>query len=295
MRITDAQIHIWLKRPAGLLAPLGLPVPPSQSASDHARDSFAADQVIVAMDTAGVDRAILMPRSFDGDDNGFCLAAARANPHRFAVMGRLALEDPSRAGLISLWRDTPGMLGLRLTFTRGRSSGWLADGTADWLWPLAEAAGIPVMIHAPGQAGQIRRIATRHPALRLTVDHAGLSGDSDRDQIDALIGMVADLSDLPNVAVKASSLPSVVSDDYPFPSLYPRIKRLFDAFGPRRMFWGSDLTRLPCTYRQAVTHFTEELGFLSDTDLEWIMGRGVETWLGWDTGGSALAGQQACS
>jgi L-fuconolactonase len=290
MRITDAQIHIWRKRPPGLEAP-----PPSQSPSDHARDCFTADQVIAAMDTTGVDRAILMPRSFDGGDNGFCLAAARANPHRFAVMGRLALEDPSSAGLIARWQDTPGMLGLRLTFTRGRSSGWLTDGTADWLWPLAEAAGIPVMIHAPGQAGQIRPIAARHPALRLTVDHAGLSGDSDRNQIDALLGMVADLADLPNVAVKASCMPSVVSDDYPFPSLYPRIKRLFDAFGPRRMFWGSDLTRLPCTYRQAVTHFTEELDFLSDTDLEWIMGRAVETWLRWDTEEPDPVGRQACS
>ena len=47
------------------------------------------------------------------------------------------------------------------------------------------------------------------------------------------------------------------------------------------MFWGSDFTRLPCTYRQCLTHFTEELPWLSATDKEWIMGRGVCEWLGW--------------
>ena len=56
---------------------------------------------------------------------------------------------------------------------------------------------------------------------------------------------------------------------------------MFDAFGPRRMFWGTDLTGIPCTYRQAITLFTEEMLFLSDADLEWVMGRGVCEWLGW--------------
>ena len=49
----------------------------------------------------------------------------------------------------------------------------------------------------------------------------------------------------------------------------------------RRMFWGTDLSRLPCTYRQGVTMFTEELPWLKGEDLEWVMGRGVCEWLGW--------------
>jgi hypothetical protein len=47
------------------------------------------------------------------------------------------------------------------------------------------------------------------------------------------------------------------------------------------MFWGSDLTRLHGTYRQCVTMFTEEIPWLSQDDLTWIMGRGVCEWLGW--------------
>ncbi len=36
-----------------------------------------------------------------------------------------------------------------------------------------------------------------------------------------------------------------------------------------------------CSYRQVVTHFTEELDFLSAADLEWIMGRGLVECLRW--------------
>ena len=56
---------------------------------------------------------------------------------------------------------------------------------------------------------------------------------------------------------------------------------MVDAFGPSRVFWGSDLTRLPCTYRECVTHFTEELDWLSGNDLELVMGRAICDWIGW--------------
>jgi hypothetical protein len=47
------------------------------------------------------------------------------------------------------------------------------------------------------------------------------------------------------------------------------------------MFWGTDWTRLPCPWREAVTLFTEELEWLSDDDKAWIMGRGLCQWIGW--------------
>jgi len=70
---------------------------------------------------------------------------------------------------------------------------------------------------------------------------------------------------------------------YPFCDVHPHIRRVYDAFGPRRMFWGTDWTRLACPWRQAVTLFTEELSWLSADDREWIMGRGLSEWLGWPT------------
>ncbi len=44
-----------------------------------------------------------------------------------------------------------------------------------------------------------------------------------------------------------------------------------------------DFSRLPrgCSYGQAVTMFTEELDFLSPTELDGIMGRGVAECLNW--------------
>jgi Amidohydrolase len=92
---------------------------------------------------------------------------------------------------------------------------------------------------------------------------------------------VCALAKHPNVAVKASGLPSFSTEPYPFRDVHDAIRRLVDAFGPRRTFWGTDLTRMPCSYRECIDLFTREQRWLTGEDLEWVMGRGVSEWLGW--------------
>jgi predicted TIM-barrel fold metal-dependent hydrolase len=87
----------------------------------------------------------------------------------------------------------------------------------------------------------------------------------------------------PNVSVKLSAAPLFSSEPYPFRDMTPTIRRLFDAYGPRRSHWGTDVTNsfAKATYRQRVTHFTEELSFLSEDDKDWVMGRAIMERLGW--------------
>ena len=69
---------------------------------------------------------------------------------------------------------TKGMLGLRFTFHTKEQQKFLTSGAADWLWPAAEAAGVPLMVHPPHSLPLIDAIAERHPNLRLVIDHLGL-------------------------------------------------------------------------------------------------------------------------
>ena len=91
------------------------------------------------------------------------------------------------------------------------------------------------------------------------------------------------LARYPNVFVKVSALPCFSTEPYPFKNLNEPLRRVIAAFGPRRAFWGSDITRVPtaCSLRQVVTHFTDELDFISADDLDWIMGRSLAECLRW--------------
>ena len=94
--------------------------------------------------------------------------------------------------------------------------------------------------------------------------------------------MVA-LAKYPNVSVKVSSAPTYSLEGYPWRDMTEHIKRCFDAYGPRRCYWGTDITNAfgKSTYRQRITHFTQELKFLSEEDKEWVMGRAIRERLGW--------------
>src|SRR5215831_12951462 len=189
MLIVDAQIHLWAAdRP-------DRPWPPGGAQRAQKPYPVDKDMALAGMKEAGVDRAVIVPPSWEGERNDVALEAARLHPDRFAVMGRFP----------------PGV---------------------------------------PELCGLARRS---------------------------------------NVAVKASALPCYSVEPYPFRDVHAHTRRVYDAFGPRRMFWGTDWTRLPCPWRQAVTLFTEELAWLSSDDKEWIMGRGLCEWLGWPIGRAALS------
>jgi predicted TIM-barrel fold metal-dependent hydrolase len=102
-------------------------------------------------------------------------------------------------------------------------------------------------------------------------------------KIGEAIAATAALARFPNVSCKMSSAANRSHASYPFSDLTPHLRRVFDAFGPRRSYWGTDLTADlgKATYRQRVTHFTETLEFLNEDDKDWVMGRAILTRLGW--------------
>jgi predicted TIM-barrel fold metal-dependent hydrolase len=268
MFIVDAQVHIWSADTPERPWPKGRSHP-------HRPQPFSKDDLLNEMDAAGVARVVIVPPSWEGDRNDLALQAARLHPDRFAVMGRPPIEPRP----LDDWCEQPGMLGLRVTSNTAEARSLFDDPEA-WVWNEAERAALPVMVSPSGLLPQVDRIAQRHPQLKLVVDHLALLRAKDNAAFDDLSKLLR-LARLPNVAVKASALPAYSSHDYPYYNLHPYLRRVFDAFGPRRMFWGTDLTRLPCTYRQAITMFTQELPWLSTTDQEFVMGRAVCDWLGW--------------
>jgi predicted TIM-barrel fold metal-dependent hydrolase len=272
MPIVDAQIHTWGS---------GLPSNPSH----WQVTSFTPDEAIRLMDEAGVDAAVIHPPGWDPNSTEMALAAVRTYPGRFAIMGALPLDDPASRARVARWRQQPGMLGLRYTFLHDPARQALHRGELDWLWTEAERAGVPVAALATDSLSQLGRVAERHPGLRLTIDHLGGRGGlttlKDAAAMTHMPELLA-LARLPNVAVKATGAPGYSAEPYPFPTMQTYLRQIYDAFGPHRMFWGTDISKMPCSWRQCVTMFTEELHWLSEPDKQLVMGDALCAWWGWD-------------
>jgi len=275
MRIVDAQVHIWSS---------GTP-----SVNHRPVSVVSQQEMLVAMDEAGVDAAIIHPPGWDPDADAVAAEAQRAHPDRFAILGGFRPDRPESRALIDTWLDQPGMLGLRWALLHPDQRIWLDSGAMDWIWPAAERAGIPVALLAGPYLPQFRAIAERHPGLRLIIDHCGLIRLKQDEAAFANLDALLALARLPNVAIKATGAPGYSTQPYPFRNLHDVLHRIFDAYGPHRFFWGTDITRMPCTYRQCVTLFTEELPWLRDHDLELVMGEAIRDWLAWHPSPNIIA------
>ena len=272
MQIVDAQIHLW---------GTGLPSNLSHWQVTH----FTPEEAIPLMDAGGVDAAVIHPPGWDRNSTEMAFAAVRNYPGRFAILGSLPLDQPQSRTRIAAWRQQPGMLGLRYTFLHDPARQWLHEGKIDWLWTEAEAAGVPIAMLATNSLTDIARIVERHPGLRLTIDHLGGRGGlttlKDAAAMTHMPQLLA-LAKLPNVAVKATGAPGYSAEPYPFPTMQAYLRQIYDAFGPHRMFWGTDITKMPCSWHQCVTMFTEELPWLSEQDKRLVMGEALCRWWGWD-------------
>jgi predicted TIM-barrel fold metal-dependent hydrolase len=272
MQIVDAQIHIWGS---------GLP----SNMAHRQVTSFTAEEAIGMMDEGGVDAAVIHPVGWDPNSTQMALDAVNKYPGRFAIMGSLPLDEAASRNRIGEWRKTHGMLGLRYLFLSDRERARLDSDTLDWFWTACEDAGVPVAVLATDSLARLGQIAERHSGLRLTIDHLGGRGGNTTLKDAAAMTHIPELlklARLPNVAVKATGAPGYSSEAYPFPAMHTYLQQIYDAFGPHRMFWGTDITKMPCSWRQCVEMFTRELPWLRTEDQPLVMGQAICDWWGWD-------------
>jgi predicted TIM-barrel fold metal-dependent hydrolase len=279
MLIVDSQIHIWENG--------------KMSAHHRQIPNYSIDDALAEMASAGVDAAVIHPPSSLGESvNELAVKAVRLHPDKFCILGHFDIQSPDREKIVAHWRERPGMLGFRFTFNQAHQKSWWTDGSLDWFWAACEKHDLRVGLLASGKSIEaFGNIAKRYPRLKMHIDHIGRGGGGGGVKDDAVFAdlpnMLA-LAKLPNVAVKLSGAPSYSSEAYPYRNIHGYLRQIIETFGPERCFWGTDITRMPCSYRQCVTMFTEEMLWLKGRDLELVMGKAVVDWLGWKRPAAAL-------
>ena len=240
------------------------------------------------MDEGGVHAAVINPPSWDPNSVDLAFNAVKDYPGRFAIMGELPLDESIAANQIASWRNQPGMLGLRYLFYEASQIQLLNSNALDWLWQAASDASVPVSVLAPSSLPQIGRIAERYPALKLSIDHLGGFGGFETKKDAAAMTHFPELIKLakhPNIAVKATGAPGYSSEGYPFRPMHTFLEQIYDAFGAQRMFWGTDITKMPVPWKQCIEMFTEGLPWLREQDKPLVMGQALCDWWGWDRTG----------
>ncbi|WP_439030578.1 amidohydrolase family protein [Gordonia terrae] len=271
-RIVDAQIHVWKastpRRPW-----------PADAIEPQRSVPLEVPEVRAVMTAAGVDAALLLAPTWEGGRNDYVLEAAAAQPELFGALCRFPVADPEAVERLADWRDTAGMRGIRLSLNRGDVDGQLAAATRSGFFRAAERYRVPLSIYAPGRHELYADLAQRYPEALITVDHCAIEDDH-LPLVDAITPLL-DLARYPGIAVKASALPCFLREEYPFPSIDEALCRLVESFGAERVFFGSDLSRLPVPYVHLVEAFRDHTPGLSDADRRLVLGEALISWLDW--------------
>ncbi|HEY2478651.1 MAG TPA: amidohydrolase family protein [Solirubrobacterales bacterium] len=268
--IVDAHAHIFLRADA------------SARGSDElipAEREAPVERLRVAMDGAGVDRAVLV--GVDPADV-YVPAVRRERADVFAAiavatpeeLGRVDGVDPvaalerRREGLGLDGADTGGAAsGRREPFEfDGLRTGWLGEPGR----PLADSPALPALRRlaewglplwsylAPDQMSLLLELPEVVDGLTVVLNHLGFFPEAMRvDELgrpafdDALvperIEAVLGLSRHPAVVMMISGQYALSAESYPHPDLDELIGRSVEAFGPERCMWGSDF---PWTERE---------------------------------------------
>ncbi len=173
-----------------------------------------------------------------------------------------ATQPPTPRRLEALWQQ--GFAGIALYLMNPEAAEDLNH------WPLAVYEWLDehrtiISLNAPPAAlGLLQPFLAKLTACSVLISHLGLPGrfatPPPRSEARRILQPLRSLAALPHVGVKISGLYAVSNPahDYPHESARPFIQQLYDDFGSKRLYWGSD-------FSPALEHvsFAQTIGALS--------------------------------
>ena len=238
--IIDAHMHVWANDQKRF--PFAHPYAELYAGMPH---EGTLEMLIDDMDRHGCTHAVLVQTICHGWDNTYLADCLKRHPARFKGHGLIDPTDEGVADKLEYWTKEHGLAGMRFSpiyYRNGNhgGDGWIDEEHSQRLWRKAAQLGsVFNFFIAPAQLPKLAKMARAHPDVRVVIDHLSqidLGAENPEPDFRLLLAMAR----YPNVWVKVSELTSVSkSHKYPFGDAYPYVKRVYEAFGPDRLLFGS--------------------------------------------------------
>jgi predicted TIM-barrel fold metal-dependent hydrolase len=248
------------------------------------------EAALAAMEAVGVSAALVdsnhVRERRDGStetDNSYAREASLRYPGVFGPIAVFNVDAPNVDDLVAQAR-TDGFLGVRCFVRTKVEQASFDAGDYDRFFSAAQRVGMPVLCLMFRHLPAARATAAKYPSLRFIIDHMGLPQPPWQldEPVFKELPLMTQLATHDNVAVRLCGVPSYSRLPYPHTDVWEAVTPLIEAFGPERLMWGSDLTRL-----FGLHTYADLLGYLlhssevSDSDKEQILGTSIRRILDW--------------
>ncbi|MFD4236262.1 amidohydrolase family protein [Streptomyces sp. NPDC058542] len=272
MTVIDAHHHLWdlgLRDQAWIEGPELAPL----------RRSFLHQDLEAEAREAGVSATVLVQTVTVADETPEFLALAAASDLIGAVVGWTDLTSPGIADELARLRALPGgelLRGIRHQVQGEADPEWLTrPEVLRGLRAVAAAGLVYDLLVLPHQLVAATRAAAAVPGLTFVLDHLGKPPIASGER-EPWAGRVRELAALPNTVCKLSGMVTEADwRSWTVDDLAPYADTVRDAYGPRRLMFGSDwpVSTLAASYGRVVESTAELLDELTPAERD-------EVWAG---------------
>ncbi len=264
-RIIDPHVHVWVRDPHYPWAPETKDPPDSDRTPAMLLDLMRANNV---------QRTVLVQYIGYRWDNRYNLDSVKKYVPRFMGVCRVNPTDPASPDQLSVLASQ-GSHGVRLSPGGDAAGDWIKGPLMPPLWKRAESLHVPLLVLAPvTRMPDLMPLIEQCPNLDVVIDHMA---DCPIDQPQELDKLTA-LARFPRVYVKVSHTWSISRQRYPWLDAQENVKRLYAAYGPQRLMWGTDwpVHEKWTTYAKTLSVVRDDMRFLNEDDKSWILSKTVE-------------------
>ncbi len=226
----------------------------------------------------GVDKAVLVQPLYPGEDNSYVADSAAADPSHLAAV---CYADPRRVEAdqtLRYWVRERGCSGLRIRPSVPDEEVSFGQASSHPVWEAAQELGIAInllmrMEHVPALA----LLAERFSQVPILIDHMA-SPDVSAGTGSPAFKELLSLSRFPQVSVKVSGYYYLSDQGWPYRDCHPIFEALYDAYGAKRLIWGSDFPHviLKSSYASVLALQERFYTYLSPVEMAAIMGGNAE-------------------
>jgi L-fuconolactonase len=198
---------------------------------------------------AGIASTILVQAAGTVAETEFMLSLARDHAFIAGVVGWVDFESDGAAETIARLAGNPKLVGLRPMIQDIPDPDWMLDtGLAGAFEAMLDHGLVFDALVLPKHLPGLLELTARYPDLPMVLDHGAKPALASGD-LDAWKQGVSALACESAMTCKLSGLVTEARSNDPA-KIAPAVNHLLEAFGPKRMMWGSDwpVCELVCTY-----------------------------------------------
>ena len=246
MTIVDSHVHVGLKK------------------------YEPVEVLLEQMKQNGIQKALLV--QYGGNyDNSYIAECLGSFQRRFSGIAIVDTNQPDAQEKLEYWVKEHGFEGIRIR------ANVISPGDNKYaIWE--KIAELDIVASVSGRLEDFthplfEEILRSVPDLKLRIEHMGYPDVTEKPPYPRYSRLM-NLARHPNVYIKFSGFYAYSKEPYPYSDTIPFIKLAYEAFGAKRIMWGSDFPPVASHegYAKALG-MVDKIPFFTESDKVWILGK----------------------